>query len=98
MRLYGTITSERASKGQGGQKGLSIKLSHETAYGSWQAIPREINTIDIEMRWNDGKPFIHVYLPKTWTEYKDISGVISYEYNPEKDDFTYPKAKRQKGE
>lgn len=68
MKLYATITSERASKGQGGQKYLKGYISI-AENGGWQTIPYQ------EMIWwkallknvETNAPSLSLRLPKGWS-------------------------------
>ena len=88
MKLYSFITNEnKTSKHQGGQKSLSIKLLHETAYGDWRCGTEEIG---IDFEWNEGKPVLFIDLPKSWQ--------LDQNYTEKDLDPKYLKFSYQKGE
>lgn len=69
MKLYATVTSERASKGQGGNKYLDITI----AIGEdWET---QSGNEDITCRivWNNGEPRFRITLPSVWKIDKDMS-------------------------
>lgn len=96
MKLYGFIANEKkANKSQGGQKQLTINLTHETEYGDWQTLPDRINKVEVYFNWNSGKPRLTIRLPKSWkflpSKNKDEKEWFLFGYDPELDDFTHPK-------
>jgi len=87
MKLYGTLTSERASKGQGGNDKIEATFS---AGDDWRNVPSQ-DEIWCKLIWNDGKPFFLLILPKDWL-------VSTHRVDGENFSLTAQKGKKQKAE
>ena len=57
MKLYGTITSERASKGQGGNHFLEIEIKAEKVEGT----PTRANIYQLRLKINDDKLYASLH-------------------------------------
>jgi len=84
MKLYATTTSERASKGQGGNKSLDILIKAQELEG----IPTRQNLFRINMEVANGK------LTATLWDYSEGDEILLYPRHVS----TPPKGKEQKGE
>jgi len=76
MKLYGIITSERASKGQGGNQFLKIEIKAEKVEG----IPTRANIYQLRLKINDDKLYasLHDYSNGTTQD------LITYRPSPKK--------------
>lgn len=69
MKLYATVTSERASKGQGGNEFLDIQIKAEKLNG----IPTRANVIQLLVK-NDGGDLVVNLLNYSTGEWLEIIG------------------------
>jgi hypothetical protein len=82
MKLYATVTSERATKGQGGNKYLAIEIEAEKLEG----IPTRTNIYRLSLEVNDGR------LYATLLDYSTGQTQDLIYFRPA------PKGKKQKGD
>lgn len=60
MKLYATTTSERATKGQGGNQFLTIEIKAE----GWEGIPTRMNLYRLSISKNDNQGGLYAELLK----------------------------------
>ena len=82
MKLYATITSERATKGQGGNKYLDIEIQAEQV----EDIPTRANIYRLKLEIEDNRLYATLHDYSNGTD----QNLITYRSSP--------KVKRQKGE